>query len=166
MSFPGSAQRPISIGRVLNDQLNFRGAALHTAMTSTLSLDSLGNTVLTFTQSGSWSSNNQFALIQIYASPAWTNVNVDALGLTQTVWTPDIINVGIESTSSTHTYAGLSVLNFETSLALMGAVLGFGTRVQIWATANGTQPSISAGVMQGTLAATYDDLFNPTTSTM
>jgi hypothetical protein len=165
MAFPGSPFRPTAISRVMNDQLSFRGAVLHTALTSTQSLDSLGNQVITFS-GGSWSSNNQFALIQILSSPAWTNVNTDVLGLTQTVWTPDIINVGLESAGATHTYAGLSVLNWETMLCLLGVVLGFGTRVQIWATANGTQPSISAGIMQGTLAATFDDLFNPTTATM
>lgn len=171
MTFPNSAYRPVSIARVLKDQLNFR---LQTAgLTAVSSLDTAGNPVLTISTGGAWATGAQYAVLQFVTGTAQANINTDVLGLTQTVWTPDIIRVNVEGntfaagavpTSSDFT----SVLSFANNLQIMGAVLNFGTRVELWNSGHGVQPAITGTppLPTGTLVASFDDLFNPMTSTM
>ena len=172
MSFPGAPYRNIAEARVLKDQLSFRLASA--GLTVVASQDVGNNPVLTITTGGAWATGAQYAVIQIVEGTAQANINVDVLGLTQTVYTPEIIRVNVEGntfaagavpTSSDFT----SVLSFANSLQIFGAVLGFGTRVEVWNSGHGTQPAILTGnppVPTGTLVASFDDLFNPMTSTM
>jgi len=172
MTFPNSAQRPVSIARVLKDQLNFRLQPY--GLSAVSSLDTANNPVLTITSGSPWATGAQYAVIQFTTGTAQANVNTDVLGLTQTIWTPDILRVNVEGNTAgsgspePSTSDFNSVLSFAVNLQLFGSVLAFGTRVEVWNSGHGTQPAITGTppLPTGTLVASFDDLFNPMTSTM
>jgi hypothetical protein len=172
MSFPGSPFRNIAEARVLKDQLSLRLGSGSTTYVVNASQDSNGNPVLTVQPSGSftWGTGAQFAVIQVAMNG---NLNqVDALGNTQTVYTPEIINVIVEGNTvgsgspepASSDYN--SVLGFQFELTILGAVLGFGTKVQVWNSGHGVQPVLATLSTASNLVASFDDLFNPLTGTM
>jgi hypothetical protein len=170
MAFPGSPQRNVAEARVAKDQLNLRLGTGSTTYVAVPSQDSNGNPILTIQTSNftSWSTGAQYAVIQ-FAMNGNLN-NVDVLGLSQTVYTPEIINICVEGNtagSGSPQPASndlTSVIGWQLWLTILGTIFSFGPKVQVFNSGHGVQPSVSG--ITGTPIAVFDDLFNPLTSTM
>ncbi|MDE2425613.1 MAG: hypothetical protein KGO96_06865 [Elusimicrobia bacterium] len=159
MAFPSSPFRHTQIARQLADKLTLRLSSLGVAQSN----DSNGNPVLTI-GSSSWATGHQYLVIRVVMV---ASIQVDVLGLSQTVYTPETIQIFVEgNTAGTgspqpSTSDFNSVLSFANELAVMGEVLRYGTRVEVWDSGSGVQPAAGSG----TLKASFDDLINPLTAT-
>lgn len=80
-------------------------------------------------------------------------IQKDVLGLAQTVFTPHIAQIVIEGNNTGG--AGADVGTWATRLAVLGAVIAKGTRVELYQTANTTAPSAS-GITVGNLQAAFE----------
>lgn len=90
--------------------------------------------------------------------------NKDSLGLSQNVYTPTVIQLALEATSSGITGTALSYLNVGNVMTILPELLQFGTRVELYMGASGTFPSVAT--ITGTPAAVWDNLYQPLTSSM
>ena len=68
---------------------------------------------------------------------SWPLTN-DVLGLSQTVYTPSVIQIVTETGTTDRPWFYVSIAHIT---AILGAVFQRGTRVEIWETANGTVPN-------------------------
>jgi hypothetical protein len=83
---------------------------------------------------------------------AVASIQKDVLGLNQTVFTPHIAQLVIEANPAGG--AGADVGTWATRLAVLGAVIAKGTRVEVYTTAN-TTPVSAAGIT-GAPTATFE----------
>lgn len=99
----------------------------------------------------------------IKVKPATWPLAQDVLGNAARIYTPHLIQVVLEGNPTAG--AGADVNGWDLLLPLLGEVLGKGTKVEMYNTANGTAPT-EAGAITGNLKASWDDLYNPLTSSM
>ncbi len=90
---------------------------------------------------------SQSALIKVSAFP---NIGADVLGLQQQSYSPTLIQMVLE----TSTIANVALLQSATLIPLSDEIAKFGTRVELFMTANLTGPS-AAGIT-GNPVAVYD----------
>jgi hypothetical protein len=168
MSFPSAPYVNVAQARSVANELTFRLSQLAVPLTVTNAFDTNNVPLLTIAPSSgaSWTTGQQYAIVQFNLVPT---INVDALGLTQTVYTPMLLQVCVEgNTAGTGspfpaTSDFNSVLSWATELALMGTLLRVGAKVQVYNSGHGVQPVI-ASIVAANLVASFDDLINPLTS--
>lgn len=80
------------------------------------------------------------------------SIQKDVLGLAQNVFTPTVAQIVVESNPAGG--AGADVGTWATRLAVLGAVIAKGVRVELYTTANTTAPSASG--ITGAPAATFE----------
>lgn len=140
-----------SIARQLNEDLGLRLSTLGTA-TGT---DTNGEPTILV---GTGTAGTQSAFIRVMEQ---ASILTDSLGLAQRVYTPHVIQVVVESSST----AGETLASLANLTLLLGDTLKHGTRVEVYMSANGTGPSV-AGITANNLKVVYDHLWHPLTSTM
>jgi hypothetical protein len=168
MSFPSAPYVNIAQARAVANELTFRLATLAVPLSVTNAFDANNLPLLTIAPSSgaAWTAGQQYAIVQFNLVPS---INSDVLGLTQTVYTPMLIQIVVEgNTAGTGspfptTSDFNSVLSFATELAIMGTLLRVGASVQVYNSGHGVQPVI-ASIIAANLKATFDDLINPLTS--
>src|SRR5216683_481733 len=101
----------------------------------------------TATDGGLDTAGSQSALIKVSAFP---NIGADVLGLQQQSYSPTLIQMVLE----TSTIANVALLQSATLIPLSDEIAKFGTRVELFMTANLTGPS-AAGIT-GNPVAVYD----------
>jgi len=107
-------------------------------------LDTDGNKLIKF---GPGTAGSQSALIKL---SAFSNIGADVLGNQQQSYSPSVAQVVLEQS----TIANVSLLLAATLMPLMDEIAKFGTRVELFLTANGTAPSATG--ITGNPAAVYD----------
>lgn len=168
MSFPSAPYVNVAQARAVANELTFRLSQLSTPLAVTNAIDTNSVPLLTIAPASgaSWVTGQQYALVQFNLVPS---INSDALGLTQTVYTPMLLQVVVEgNTAGTGspepaTSDFNSVLSWASELAIMGTILRVGAQVQVYNSGHGTQPVV-ASITAANLKATFDDLINPLTS--
>lgn len=102
--------------------------------------------------------------VYIRTTPRSWNLTNDVLGLPQTVYTPSVIQIVTEEGTTDITAFYVTIAHY---LAISGAVLQRGTRVELWETANGTVPSTVTPATDptqltgATLKASFESLYWP-----
>lgn len=86
----------------------------------------------------------------------------DVLGLAQQVWTPHVIQIVTEANPAGG--AGADVGTWATRLAIIGAAVQTGCRVEMYASANGV--AVSSAAITGAPLAVFDSLQYPGMATM
>jgi hypothetical protein len=166
MSFPASPYVNVAQARTVLTELQFRLAPL--ALTPTASQDANGLPVITVAPSSgaAWVTGQQYAVIRFNLVPT---IQVDALGLTQTVYTPQMIQLCVEgNTAGTGspepaTSDFTSVLSWKLDQTLQVCLGRVGALVNIYNSGHGVQPAV-AGMIAANLVSSFDDLINPLTS--
>ena len=97
---------------------------------------------------GAGTAGSQSAFIRVKAVDS---IGQDSLGLTQRSFGPHVIQVVLE----TSTIANVALLTEVNKLAVMGEVLGRGTRVELYMSANTNAVDVS-DITTGNLKATWD----------
>lgn len=97
---------------------------------------------------GAGTAGTQSAFIRVEAIPS---IGTDSVGLTQRAFGPHVIQMVIETSS----VANVSLVTEANKLPILGEVLGRGTRVELYLSANGTAPAV-AGIASGNLKQTWD----------
>jgi len=92
----------------------------------------------------------------VEVAPVTSFPQADSLGLSQNVYTPMQVNLCIEATSSGLTGAALSKLNGTSLVQLFGALLPFGTVLNLYFIASGSAPGV-AGIT-GTPAVVWNGI--------
>lgn len=85
-----------------------------------------------------------------------TSLQVDVLGLAQTVFTPHVIQMVIEANYEGATDTVLDVGTWATRLAVIGVLVSKGVKVELYVMANGSTLSAS-GITSGNLKATFEN---------
>jgi len=96
--------------------------------------DYVGAPVITWSADSSPGVGEQMAVIRVKQLDA---VGTDILGLTQNVFTPTVIQIGLEASS----VSGACELDVSNWLLLIGECLKFGTLVEVYMSDDGTAPS-------------------------
>lgn len=120
------------------------------SVVSDVQFDTDGNPFITCTQ-GTLASGQQAGLVKISPVPS---IQVDSLGLSQKVYATHLLQIVLESTSSTITGAGVAVLDVANLVPFLGEDLGRECRNQLYLVANGT--GVSTAGITGSPAATWD----------
>lgn len=147
-----ATQKAVAIARQLAESLRLR-----TGLTVTQGLDASANPTI---QIGSGAAGSQSAFIRIKQDydPA---LELDGIGLTQRRYTPHVIQVVLE----TSTIANVALMLEATKLQMWKEIEMFGTKIELYMSANTNAAEVS-DIVAGNLKATVDDLWHPLTSTI
>lgn len=99
-------------------------------------------------QIGTGAAGSQSAFIRI---KQLASINTDVLGLAQNVFTPHVIQVGLEAS----TVANCPLLTIDNMTVLMGELMKMGVRMEVYLTANTVAP-IEGSLVAGNLKATFN----------
>lgn len=147
-----ATQKAVAIARQLAESLRLR-----TGATVTAGVDASGNpTILMGT--GAAGSQSAFVRVKQDYDPA---LELDGIGNVQRRYTPHVIQVVLE----TSTIANVALLTEDLKVKLWKEIEQFGTKIELYMSANTNAPEVS-DIIAGNLKATVDDLWHPLTSTI
>lgn len=144
-----ATEKAVQIARQLAEDLGLR-----TGLAVVKGVDSSGNPTIAL---GTGVAGSQSAFLRCLQQ---SSLGTDGVGLTQRVYTPHIIQIVLE----TSTLANVPLLTGVNEAKVWYDTTKFGTRVELYLSANGTGPSV-AGIT-GSPAVVIDDLWHPLTSTI
>jgi hypothetical protein len=127
----------------------------------TESFDSAGMPAITIGPATPATTNDT---VYIRTTPRSWNLTNDALGLAQTVYTPSVIQLVTEEGTTDKPFFYVTIVHM---LAILGASLQKGTRLELWETANGTVPTtVTPGtdttqLTGATFKASFESLYWP-----
>jgi len=147
-----ATQKAVAIARQLAENL-----ALRTGLAAVSGVDASGNPTIAL---GTQSAGQQAAFIRVKQDydPA---LEVDGVGNAQRRYTPHVIQVVLE----TSTIANVPLMTGANQVMMWKEVEVFGTKIQLYMTANTTAVSVT-GIDAANLKATVDDLWQPMLSTI
>lgn len=129
---------------------------LRTGLAITTGLDASANPTILV---GAGTAGSQSAFIRIkQQDTVWTN---PILGTTQRVYTPHVVQVVVE----TSTIANVPLLTAANFSKILMDVTKFGTKVEIYMSANTNTVGVE-DIVSGNLKVTLDDIYHPITNTM
>lgn len=158
MAYPVSA-KAIEIAHNLASNLLQRGSAglLSTTYGSAVPVvESFGSTGLPLISFGLLTSTNKGALIRV--GPYNWNLGTDILGNTAAIYTPTLIQIGIELAPN-----GVMELVANSSLfqAILSECANTGCRVEIWGSASGSTVTEANAFTSGTLETWFENFQYP-----
>lgn len=147
-----ATQKAVAIARQLAETI-----ALRTGLAVVSGVDSSGNPTVAV---GTGAAGSQSAFIRVKADydPA---LESDAVGNAQRRYAPHVIQLVLE----TSTIANVSLVTEVNKAKLLKEVFQFGTKVELYMSANTNAVEVS-DITSANLKATIDDLWHPATSTI
>lgn len=128
--------KSVALAQSLQVDLNARLPVI-AALGSSLLFDSNGYSVVQF---GAMVSEGQNVTVRVQPIGTWGK---DIVGLTQNDYANHVMHVLVEADVETASGSAGSALSLANLLLVLGEILKFGTRVELYHTANGTVPTIA-----------------------
>jgi hypothetical protein len=140
------------IARQLAEDLGLR-----LGLVVTTGVDGSGNPTIAV---GAGTAGSQSAFIRVLQDYT-PSLQVDGIGQVQRVYTPHVIQLVLE----TSTIANVALMTEVNKAKLMKEVMKFGTKVELYMSANTNAVDV-ADITSGNLQASIDDLWNPMIGTI